>query len=127
MAHLRPVILDELGLVSALQNMIEDWNSHHEDTFCEFQVDGLIPELADDIAINCYRIVQEALTNIARHASAERASVLIRYTDDLAHGAGILRINIDDDGIGFKLSDTPRGLGLVGIHERIDVMQGNLA
>ena len=52
-ARLRPVVLDELGLVSALQNMVDDWNSHHEDTFCKFGVEGQIPDLADDIAINC--------------------------------------------------------------------------
>jgi two-component system sensor histidine kinase UhpB len=52
-ARLRPVVLDKLGLVSALQNMVDDWNSHHEDTFCKFGVEGQIPDLADDIAINC--------------------------------------------------------------------------
>jgi len=70
--------------------------------------------------------VQEALTNIARHASAERASVVICYTPDAQASIGIMKIKIDDDGAGFDLTNTARGLGLVGIRERVDVMYGTV-
>ena len=126
MAHLRPVVLDELGLVSALQHMVDDWNGHHEDTFCEFRVEMPIPKLSDDVAINCYRIVQEALTNIAKHARADRASVVLRGESGPSGQTGILDIRIDDNGVGFDPNSTDRGLGLVGIHERVEAMQGEM-
>ncbi|MDP6183664.1 MAG: histidine kinase [Gammaproteobacteria bacterium] len=124
MASLRPVILDELGLVSALQNMVDDWNSHHEDAFVQFRIEGRIPELADEVAINCYRVVQEALTNIAKHARADQASVALRGNDGTDGETGVLEIRISDNGVGFDVEATPRGLGMVGIYERVEVMNG---
>ena len=126
MASLRPVVLDELGLVSALRNMVDDWNAHHEDTFCQFRVDGRIPELADGVSINCYRIVQEALTNIAKHARADQASVVLRGIDSTDDERGYFEIRIGDDGVGFDVDATTRGLGLVGIYERVEVMGGKV-
>ena len=126
MAHLRPVVLDEFGLVSAIQAMIDDWNAHHEDTFCRFRTDGEVPVLPGNAAINCYRIVQEALTNIAKHARADEASVFLVNHPPSADNAGELEIHIDDDGIGFDRNTTARGLGLVGIHERVEAMNGKM-
>lgn len=126
MAQLRPVGLDELGLVSALQHMVDDWNTHHEDTFCQFRIEGQIPELRDEVAINCYRIVQEALTNIAKHARAEQASVLLRYVAAANDERGLFEIRIGDDGVGFDVKSTTRGLGLVGIFERVEAMNGTI-
>ncbi len=126
MADLRPVVLDEFGLVSAVQTMIDDWNARHEDTFCRFRVDGESPVLHGNIAINCYRIVQEALTNIAKHARADEASVILVNHPPSADNAGKLEIRIDDDGIGFDRDTTARGLGLVGIQERVEAMNGKM-
>lgn len=123
-ADQRPVVLDELGLVSALQNMVDDWNGHHEDTFCRFQVEGRIPDLPDDTAINCYRIVQEALTNIAKHSTAGQASVVVRHDAGSVDKPASIEIRIGDDGVGFDIDATTRGLGLVGIHERVEAMNG---
>lgn len=126
MADLRPVVLDEFGLVAALQNMIDDWNARHEETFCRFRVDGEVPVLPGNVAINCYRVVQEALTNIARHARADAASVLLVNHPPSTDNAARLELRIDDDGIGFERDTTARGLGLVGIHERVDAMNGTM-
>jgi len=126
MAHLRPLVLDELGLVSALQNMVDDWNSHHEDTFCQFRVDGPIPDLSDAVAINCYRIVQEALTNVAKHASAEQAWVVLGHDVGTTGESGTFEMRIGNDGIGFDVNAVTRGLGLVGMHERVEAMNGKM-
>jgi len=126
MAHLRPVVLDELGLVSALQSMVDDWNARHEDTFCSFAVTGTLPGLSDQIAINCYRIAQEALTNIAKHAGAETASVTIENRRDASGADRELVMRIEDDGVGFETASTMRGLGLVGIGERVAAMRGTI-
>jgi two-component system sensor histidine kinase UhpB len=126
MAQLRPVVLDELGLVSALQSMVDDWNARHEDTFCRFSLRGAAPPLSDHIAINCYRIVQEALTNIAKHARADEASVAIEFNQDGREKSCALGITIEDNGVGFDSASVMRGLGLVGIGERVDAMHGEM-
>ena len=58
MTSLRPSILDELGLVAALKHMMDDWNTHHKDTFCRFRIEGNYDNLQEDVQINVYRIVQ---------------------------------------------------------------------
>ncbi len=126
MADLRPVVLDEFGLVAAMQTMTDDWNARHEETFCRFRVDGEVPVLPGNIAINCYRIVQEALTNIAKHARADEASVLLVNHPPSTDNAARLEICIDDNGVGFDRNTTARGLGLVGIHERVEAMNGKM-
>ena len=126
MMRLRPVILDELGLVMALQNMIDDWNGHHEETFCRFEVAGRVPRLSPEVSINLFRIVQEALTNIARHARATEAAIALAVEPAAAGGAR-LHLTITDNGIGFDLGAVARGLGLVGIGERARAIGAVLA
>ena len=82
MADLRPVVLDELGLGSALEAMVDDWNARHAETFCDLTITEDFPTLQEPYAINCYRIVQEALTNIAKHANASLAFVTLNGLPD---------------------------------------------
>ncbi len=121
MARLRPPILDELGLVSALGSMIDDWNAYHEEVFCSFEHVGPAPALGADGAINVFRIVQEALTNVARHAQATTVAVRLRTE---AHA---YVLDIEDDGCGFDAITVRRGLGLLGIDERVRAMGGRLS
>jgi two-component system sensor histidine kinase UhpB len=124
MSQLRPTTLDELGLVRALEDMIDTWNSHHENVFCGFSASSRLPHLSATQRINLFRIVQEALTNVAKHAGATNASVVLEYTGDGAAGEILLRIR--DDGAGFDIRTQPRGLGLVGIHERVRALGGKI-
>lgn len=122
MDRLRPSILDELGLISAIGSMIDDWNTHHEQTFCGFEHSGQIPDLPADVSINIFRIVQEALTNVVKHAQA--GSVMVRLSVGGAQDG--LRLEIEDDGRGFDAAAARRGLGLVGIEERVRAVGGAL-
>jgi two-component system, NarL family, sensor histidine kinase UhpB len=125
MRRLRPVILDELGLVPALQNVIDEWNDRHADAFCRFSSDSDLGTLSDDTQINVYRIVQEALTNISKHAHASEVAIVISKTsiaDPVV--ASRLRIRISDNGAGFDPSQTPSGLGLLGMRERAEALNG---
>ena len=122
MHQLRPAVLDELGLLRALQTMVDDWNTHHAEAFCSLTVDGEIPEVGEPVAINLYRIVQEALTNVAKHAPS--ATVNIRLSRAGAHR---IRLEIIDDGGGFRPEEAPVGLGLAGIRERAEAIGAGLA
>ncbi len=119
MVSLRPAVLDELGLIQALNQMADDWNLHHEDTFCRFRVEGNYINLDQDLQINIYRIVQEALTNISKYANAENVSITIS-------GDEIISLLIIDDGKGFDMNTMTRNMGLTGIRDRVTLMRGEL-
>jgi len=120
--RLRPGVLDHLGLVAAL-----DWHTadfeRRTDVSCVFEHQEGIPDIRDSVATATYRIAQEALTNIARHAKAKHATVNMQVE------GGDLILSIKDDGIGFDpdaLSETEDGLGLAGMRERAALLNGTL-
>lgn len=123
-ADLRPAALDDLGLVSAVDGYIHDY-AHKSDIHVDFQpgdVDGV--RLPRDVEIVLYRVIQEAMTNIVRHAHATEAQVVIER--DERH----IRVSIADNGCGFDLAavyeSNQRGLGLLGMRERVELLGGNL-
>jgi two-component system sensor histidine kinase UhpB len=122
MHRLRPVVLDELGLASAVEQLVDEWNARHADTFCALRVTGEFDALTEAQEISLFRIVQEALTNVVKHARAHRVDIdLTRTAAD-----GKTRLRIADDGIGFEPSRQPRGLGLLGMEERVAAAGGTL-
>jgi len=127
MRQLRPAILDEFGLISALQDMIDDWNTRHEEAFCHFEFKGKLNELGEEVNISIYRVVQESLTNIVKHSKASDVTVSLNRLEkdedhDALHEIGI-QLLIKDNGIGFDESTT-WGLGLLGMRERIEALNG---
>lgn len=124
--QLRPAALDDQGLCSAVENHLEEWSTRYRvasDLHC--------PDLADQrfpppVEITIYRVLQEALTNIARHAQAQHVSVILERRSQ--H----LQMIVEDDGCGFEVEDlfstpeTSRGLGLIGMQERIHALGGAL-
>jgi two-component system sensor histidine kinase UhpB len=126
MRQLRPAILDEFGLISTLQDMIDDWNSRHEDVFCHFEFKGKFDELGEEVNISVYRVIQESLTNIVKHAQATDVTVCLnRVENDPSYNIGV-KLLIKDNGIGFD-ETTPRGLGLLGMRERVEALNGSFA
>lgn len=123
MQRLRPAILDELGLITALQEMIDSWNDRHGDVFCHFKVEGELDNLGEDININLYRIVQESLTNIIKHAKANEVQLSLSNKGSHSTDESLLMV-IRDDGMGFDITKTQRGLGLLGIRERVVALNG---
>ncbi len=118
MAWLRPAILDELGLMLALQQMIDDWNVHHEDTFCSLRMETDLGELKEQQQIQVYRIVQEALTNVAKHAEAGRVNIVFS-------GQEIITLIISDDGKGFDSTRVRMGIGLANLRDRANLLRGS--
>ncbi|MEF7613017.1 sensor histidine kinase [Aquincola sp. MAHUQ-54] len=118
--RLRPADLDALGLVAAVQTLCEAW-SRRTGVACSFEQDGLDAPLPDLVNITVYRVVQESLTNVQRHAQARAVRVLLRL--DAAQG---LQLAVCDDGVGMDPQAATRGLGLLGCVERAAAVGGTL-
>ena len=134
--RLRPQGLDELGLDQALRDLVDTWRARQVHTDWTIETSGLRDDLDDTLRVTIYRIVQECLTNVARHAGARRASVRVAVvpadavTADALRPSGtpgqIAEIQVEDDGKGMA-PETPFGLGLTGIEERVQALGGALA
>jgi signal transduction histidine kinase len=121
-SRLRPRALDDLGLVAALTNYFARW-AEHSDIHGELHVSGMEPgPLTDEIGTALYRITQEALNNVAKHAQARNVAILI---DGRADRVSIM---IEDDGIGFDvdLIGSDERFGLIGMRERATLLGGTL-
>jgi signal transduction histidine kinase len=120
--ELRPTILDDWGLLPALKFLAEGVTAR---TGLFIKVEGeSTPSLSPLLATTLYRIVQEALTNVTRHAKATQVKVTIQ------HKLQTLRCSIKDNGVGFDVSSLSartgeRGLGLIGIRERLHSVGGS--
>jgi len=121
--ELRPAALDDLGLVAALENYVKEW-SRHSGVTAEFYTAGLKKaRLAPETETNLYRIGQEALNNVYKHAGAKAANVMLER-----RGSLIILI-VEDDGKGFDVEDKQnrkKGIGLVGIGERAALIGGKI-
>jgi PAS domain S-box-containing protein len=118
MQRLRPVALDELGLHSAVQYSVEQWQRRHAGVRCTFAADGELDDLDEQTNITIYRLVQECLTNVAKHADATQVAIsVIRAAEEL-------RFSFSDNGKGFDPSQKRRGLGLIGLRERVEALAG---
>ena len=116
--ELRPKALDDFGLVAALERLRETFS---EQTGMRVDLESQIRErLPTHVETALYRIVQEALTNIVKHAQASAVSIV------LARKANVVTAVIEDDGRGFNLAGTREGLGLLGMGERLALLGGKL-
>jgi signal transduction histidine kinase len=116
---LRPSMLDDIGLEAALQWQGREF-SRHTGVTARVEVDGILDDLPEAQRTCLYRVVQEALTNCARHAKANNVIVSVR-----AMVSGVVA-RIHDDGVGFDLKSSRGGLGLLGMQERVEALCGNL-
>ena len=126
-SRLRPIVLDELGLKTALERMVDDWNTHYSEAFCRLMIDDNLDHLGEEREIGVYRIIQECLTNIAKHAQASDVSIHLQISPTAdCHSRGQLMIEVADNGKGFDPREKGPGLGLVGIRERTESLNGSL-
>jgi signal transduction histidine kinase len=117
---LRPSMLDDLGLVPALEWLAREF-SRRSGIPVEFSAEGSLEGIPENTRTCIYRVVQESLTNCARHAQAQRVWI------DLQHRRSEMILTVRDDGVGFNPSQPDsRGLGLVGIEERIRELGGEV-
>ncbi len=119
---LRPAALDHLGLVAALHSYVEGF-SQRWPVQIEFASNGLQRRLPVEVELVLYRVIQEALSNVAKHSGASRARVT------LSRKGNVVTARVTDDGRGFDLGQVPDsggGLGLFGMGERLALVGGSL-
>ena len=117
--ELRPAALDDLGLETAISNYVEKWSERNSIPL-DFHSGLNKLRLPPPVETAVFRIVQEALTNVLKHAAATRVSVMLEYRYDE------LLVIVEDNGCGFQPEVEHDGLGLVGMHERVALVGGKL-
>ncbi len=120
--RLRPEVLDMLGLHGAVEEMIRHYDTSHPECRFTFHSVGDFSRLESELSISAYRIIQEALSNVLKHADASHAEVtLVRSAVDAT-----LQIEVVDDGAGFDLATVSAGIGIIGMRERVVALNGKM-
>ena len=118
--RLRPHGMDAEGVAGALRELVASWQQRAVGIDFRLELPPRLPKLNEDQALVVYRVVQEALTNVVRHSAARHCLVRI------APEHGRLRLSIDDDGQGLPAAGAIRRGGLLGIEERLEMVNGSL-
>ena len=125
--QLRPVLLDTVGLTDALSELKRQWCVHHPQIILELKLNGELDKLSESINIAVYRIIQEGLTNIYNHAEATWAQISLSRKNGAEPADDCLLLTIEDNGKGYNTHQQFRGLGLLGMRERVIAMRGTLS
>lgn len=124
--ELRPMILENMGLDAALNNLISDWQENNPTYQIELSSSGNDEDINFSVALAIYRSVQEGLTNIIKHSGATEVSLFVDYQsmgDDESNNW--IYILLGDNGCGFVHPAVTEGLGLIGIRERVNNLEGS--
>lgn len=119
MHQLHPLVLTELGLKAGLEDLVDHWASRHPDLKIKLYCANNVEKLDTKIAIQVFRVIQECLTNIVRHAYASEANISV------AIDQRTLYLNVSDNGQGCTSIES-KGFGLLGMKERISSLGGEL-
>ena len=125
MRRLRPPGLDELGLPAAIEHCIDSWRRPMSSVRFEFEVADGLEEMGETVNMTLYRLVQEGLTNVAKHAQARRVNIRLEQLKPAANQVASVTLQLSDDGVGLTSSMTASGLGLVGMRERVEALGGS--
>ena len=120
---LRPPLLDDLGLEPAVRQLVQEFQEYASvDADLVVELPDELPPLAPEVALCAYRVLQEALTNVHRHAAAKQVSIAI-----VGHDAG-LTMSVYDDGRGFDPADRSAlsHFGITGMRERAKLVNGTI-
>jgi PAS domain S-box-containing protein len=126
-SELRPALLDSLGLSDSLRDLISQWKKHQAGVQCELVLEGDLEAMGEALNITAYRIVQEGLTNIARHAEARRVVIALRRADGGPGTAGVLCLSLENDGKPMLPDAKSPGMGLLGMRERVAALGGDFS
>lgn len=120
--RLRPEVIDTLGLVPALDEMVRYYDKSHPVCYFELNTSGDLDDLTDDLALSVYRIVQESLSNIIKYAEATVVQVVLGVDEEKQR----VLLRVTDNGKGFDIDAVQLGLGVIGMRERVSGVEGEL-
>jgi two-component system, NarL family, sensor histidine kinase UhpB len=118
--RIQPIALNQVGLFDALQHFVNAWCAAHRDISCELETPDEQLPLGEDMSLAIYRIVQESLTNVARHSKAKNVQIAI-----IARRNQNIFVRIADDGLGLP-QQFRFGFGFLGMSERVRKLGGHL-
>lgn len=123
-SSLRPEMLDILGLRDAIEELVNNYSN----SSCKFYYDGQgeFTDLDPKLALACYRLIQESISNVLKHAMAKHCHIELKLMADSNHIFNTIHIQVEDDGIGFDVSANAKGIGLIGMRERVETFDGTL-
>ncbi|MDT4292155.1 histidine kinase [Methylomonas sp. MO1] len=123
MQQLHPLVLTELGLKATLEEMVNHWSERNADLRLTIRCSDAVDGLDKNLTIQVFRVIQECLTNVVRHAQAHSVTIDLEKLD---LPQACLQLKVQDDGRGCDLQTTSQGFGLLGIKERIKSLDGEL-
>ena len=124
--RLRPVALDDLGLRAALEHHLAQWQQQMPHVQLSVSLEGDLDSLDEQVSLTLYRLAQEGLTNVSRHAEAQRVELRVIRKDDERNGRDEVVFELSDDGRGADPVAHRFGLGLIGMRERVEMLDGRL-
>lgn len=122
--ELRPVALDELGLKAALEHYLDHCRQRMPGVEIVAQFDDDIDELTEPLNLAIYRVIQEGVTNAARHAGARNITIRVWRDVASAEAPDAITFSVTDDGRGMNPNIPHAGLGLIGMRERVEMLNG---
>jgi two-component system sensor histidine kinase UhpB len=120
MHQLHPLVLTELGLKATMEDLLNHWSLRNPELKLTISCPDEVDNLEQKITIQIFRVVQECLTNIVRHAQASQAAISL----EIKHQPKTLRLQVTDDGQGCALDQLKTGFGLLGMRERVNSLGG---
>jgi two-component system sensor histidine kinase UhpB len=123
MHQLHPLILTELGLKATLEDLLNHWSARHPELILDMACPDEVDHLEQKITIQVFRVIQECLTNIVRHAQAKKVNIDLEIEHQTKTGK-LLRLEVSDDGQGSSAEMIKSGFGLLGMRERINSLGG---
>lgn len=121
MKQLHPLILTELGLKATLEDLLHHWEVRNTPTVFTLHYDDAVDQIEQTIVIQIFRVIQESLTNIIRHAQASQVNINLQISSDPDR----LVLSVTDNGLGCDLDKLASGFGLLGMEERIKLLGGD--
>lgn len=122
--ELRPVALDDLGLQAALEHYLDYCQQRMSRVRFSVALEGDLDSLGEPLNLAIYRLTQEALTNVSRHAEAGNVAIRVARAGPPTDVSDAVTFSVTDDGRGIDPSETHSGLGLIGMRERVDMLGG---
>jgi two-component system, NarL family, sensor histidine kinase UhpB len=125
--RLRPVGLDELGLTAAIEHCVDHWRQRLPGTHFMLTARGDFDALSETLSLTLYRLIQEGLTNVHKHAGAKQVDIVLERRACDQSGTDELRLTMADNGRGMDARVKTPGFGLSGMRERVELAGGTLS